>query len=621
MRTVYLAQINNSYGNNAFLPYSVGLLWAYASRIPVISSSYQLGGLLYLREDLDAAVARIRDPDVLALSCYIWNWSYNMKLAQRIKQLHPGCLVVIGGPEAPNRSDGFFRDHQFIDVIAHGEGEDTFADLLVCLAMGGDLSEVEGISYASKDGSTIKTKARKRMSDLDSIPSPYLDGLFDQMIANDADISFHASQETNRGCPYSCTFCDWGSAVMSKVRQFSTERLVDEIDWFGKKGIDLIYNCDANYGILKRDMDLTRYMVAAKHRYGGYPNKFRAAYAKKSDDKVFEIATMLNNAGMNKGITLSMQSMDPHALEMVKRSNIRVDDFRGLLDRYRQAAIPTYTEMIVGLPGETLDGFANGLDQVLEAGQHDNISIYMCMLLKNSEMATQEQINQHGIMTKRVPILSLHGSTEPDPIPEMNDIVVSTRSMSYSEWKRANLLSVLVQALHCQGLTHIMARHARSQGMRYIDFYLRLLEEHRDDNTVLGEQIRAVEEEIIRVFDLDLAWNTGLERYGDVSWPLEERMFLAIQERIDQFFDQLKGVDPAIKAIQKAAVLTEHDRQHVTLLIDGHASMLLFGDDAARHARFSSSSYYSNDPVSYAREIVWYGRKASLTKKKIERVD
>lgn len=620
MKKVYLAQINNSYGDNAFLPYSVGMLWAYASNIPAVTKNYELGGFLYLREDINLAVEKINDPGIIAISCYIWNWQYSMTLAKELKSKNPDCFVVIGGPEAPNRCKGFFEEHRYIDAIVHGEGEQTFTDLLIALASSRDLNNVNGISYPDQTRKTVTTKPRQRMTNVDEIPSPYLLGLFDDLIRTQKNISFHASQETNRGCPYSCTFCDWGSAVMSKVRQFDTNRLIEEIEWFGKNGIDLIYNCDANYGILKRDIDLTRYMTATKHRYGGYPNKFRAAYAKKSDDKVFEIASMLNAAGMNKGITLSMQSMDAHTLELVKRSNIKVDDFKGLLERYKKAAIPTYTEMILGLPGETLDGFSAGLDQILDAGQHDNISIYMCMLLKNSEMANEDQMKLHGIETKRVPILSLHGSIISDPIPEMNDIVVSTNTMSYDEWKEAHLLSILIQALHCQGLTHVIAQHQRSKGIGYMKFYRSVLDSARRSNGVLSRHVKDIEEEINRVFDHGHSWDTGIEGYGDVSWPLEEKMFIGLQADILTFLDELEGVDAQVKNLQRASVVTEKDGSDIVMDITEELSILLFGDPTCRKVKLCGYRYFPNDKLSYAREIVWYGRKASLTKRRAERI-
>ena len=105
MKRLYLSQINNSFGGQAFLPYSVGMLWSYAQSQPDIAAAYELGGLLFLREPLDAALQKIHDPDVLALSCYLWNWNYNMALMRKVRQLYPSCVIILGGPEVP--SSGF----------------------------------------------------------------------------------------------------------------------------------------------------------------------------------------------------------------------------------------------------------------------------------------------------------------------------------------------------------------------------------------------------------------------------------------------------------------------------------------------------------------------------------
>ena len=77
----------------------------------------------------------------------------------------------------------------------------------------------------------------------------------------------------------------------------------------GKNSIELVYNCDANYGLFPDDIDLTKSMIETKKKYG-FPKKFRAAFAKNSNQRVFEIASLLNDNDMCKGITLSLQSTD-----------------------------------------------------------------------------------------------------------------------------------------------------------------------------------------------------------------------------------------------------------------------------------------------------------------------
>src|SRR3989338_7461014 len=79
--------------------------------------------------------------------------------------------------------------------------------------------------------------------------------------------------ETNRGCPFSCTFCDWGSAVQSKVFTFDLSNVLRETDWFVEHKIEYVTCCDANFGILPRDLEIAKYMAEAKKKYG-YPKTF-----------------------------------------------------------------------------------------------------------------------------------------------------------------------------------------------------------------------------------------------------------------------------------------------------------------------------------------------------------
>mgnify|MGYP001563598849 CR=1 FL=1 len=98
-------------------------------------------------------------------------------------------------------------------------------------------------------------------------------------------------------------------------------------------------------------------------------------------DRVFQISKMLNSAGMSKGATLSFQSMDAHTLEAINRKNINMDDFRERLLEYNQNGIATYTELILGLPGESIESFKSGIDTLLDAGKHEGLNCYLCHLV------------------------------------------------------------------------------------------------------------------------------------------------------------------------------------------------------------------------------------------------
>jgi hypothetical protein len=638
MRRVYLAQINTSFGDNAFLPYSAGLLWSWAMADERLSSAYELGGLMCSRVPLEEAVASISHPDVLALSCYVWNWRYSMALAGAVKHLHPDCLVVLGGPEVPNRSQGFLEGHPHIDVLVHGEGEAAFGEVLLSRLGLGDMRDVPGISLRGPDGSTLKTADRKRLADIDVIPSPYLTGVFDRLMGDNPGMNWHASQETHRGCPYSCTFCDWGSAVYTKVREFGTDRLLAEIDWFGQRRIDLLYNCDANYGMLKRDIDLTRRLISSKEGTG-YPRKFRASYAKRSDRKVYEISGMLARAGMSKGVTLSLQSLNDDTLAAVKRGNISMSHFGELVGLYRESGIPTYTEIIIGLPGETEHSFKAGLETVLSAGQHDSINVYPCMVLCNSEMGDPGYIATHGIASVTVPISGNHVTPDSTGITEYQDVVVSTNTMRTEAWRRSYTMAWMVQALHCLGPTQLLAMHHRITHGSHIGFYDMLLNVFAGTDTMLGREISRIGS----ILDGITAGTDGFDRhmpgFGDVMWPPEEGTFLVIASDLDGFYGELEPVLGAmwpgdlcedLIAFQKGMILDPHRGEDVVVmtrydLLSFHADALR--GDATRPlassciTRFTSDRYFRGDAESYAREVVWYGRKQGLHRMRAERVN
>ena len=113
-------------------------------------------------------------------------------------------------------------------------------------------NEVSGISWLNKFGKYKSNSEFIRIRELECIPSPYLSGIFDRLIETYPKNEWLILWETNRGCPFKCTFCDWGSATASKVNKFDLERLKLEIDWFSKNKIEFIFCCDANFGILKK---------------------------------------------------------------------------------------------------------------------------------------------------------------------------------------------------------------------------------------------------------------------------------------------------------------------------------------------------------------------------------
>ena len=170
-------------------------------------------------------VEKLQHDDVVAFSCYMWNRKYNLTVAEKLKEINPKIKIIFGGPELEVTDISFFSKYPFIDVHVINEGERVFSELVFNFD---NLSSVDGIIY-NENGRTITTKPAQRITDLAILPSPYLDGTFDDLADKHPEIEWNCIIETNRGCPYKCSFCDWGSLTYSKVKKFELERIFKEI--------------------------------------------------------------------------------------------------------------------------------------------------------------------------------------------------------------------------------------------------------------------------------------------------------------------------------------------------------------------------------------------------------
>ncbi|MBO5858413.1 MAG: cobalamin-dependent protein, partial [Clostridia bacterium] len=206
-KKLYLVQINVTYSKSiAYLPYAAGCIAAYAMSDAQVHSKYDLAEILCIRHTLEESFAKFENPSVVGFSCYVWNMEYNLRLAEMIKKKYPDCLIVFGGHNVPEDTS-LLEKHGFIDVLIHSEGEEPFANLLKAYDGDGDFSAIPDISF--RKGGGFVTTEKKRIYDITNYPSPYAAKIFDRVIEKYPDITFHATLETNRGCPYGCAFCDW----------------------------------------------------------------------------------------------------------------------------------------------------------------------------------------------------------------------------------------------------------------------------------------------------------------------------------------------------------------------------------------------------------------------------
>jgi len=453
-----------------WLPYSAACLWAYVQSFEDIQENWTLERLHYQRLPIDEVIDGMIDPAVCAFSCYVWNEQYNLRMAQTIKSRWPRCQIVFGGPQ----TGANHLHHDFIDCIVFSEGEVSFLEILRRL----------------QRGEKLETMMRsERLGDLD-IPSPYLLGLFDPIVDSAADnVSFQTVLETNRGCPFACTFCDWGGLTYSKIRKFGLERIEAELQWIASKPIAVIFMSDANFGIFKqRDMEIAQMMN--RILTGSRVEYLAVTFTKNSNSTVFEIAQAIGPIA--KSVTLSMQSMNPATLKAIKRDNMKSNDLADMLRLAKQYQIPTYTDMILGLPLETLDTWKAGLMELLETGQDSFIDTNFTNILENTEL---NKVQRHQYGMRSIKVENYQGFSEVDVtgITESTELVCATNTMSTQDMVESWMWHWMIQFFHTAGYSHIAAKYARfTSGKSYLDFYQSLFDLVRADSGVIGHEFQRV---------------------------------------------------------------------------------------------------------------------------------
>ncbi len=624
-KKVYFVQVNVTYSDYiAYLPYAAGCIAAYAWEDKEIKESFELSDLLYMRLKVEESLEKIKDPSVVAFSCYIWNMEYNLKLARMVKEKYPDCLIVFGGHNVPDNTT-LLEKHSFIDVLMHAEGEEPFTMLLKQFNGENDFSKVYDISFREKE--EIITTEKKKVYDIVDYPSPYKAGLFDRMFKEYPTVNFHATLETNRGCPYSCAFCDW--CFTKKIRFFPMERIYDDIDWMSEHKISYCYCADANFGISERDIDIANYMLKKKTETG-YPQVFKPCYAKESDDTVFEIGKILNHSGIDKGVTLAYQSLDEKTLENIGRKNLTLEHYSSLTAKYAEEKIPTYTELILGMPGETYDSFCKGLCRLLENGQHNSMTVYTCQVYCNSPLAQKEYKEKYGIRWERQPLHGIHYPANFNGVQEYYDVVVETADMSKDMWVKANMFSVCLQSMHHLGLLRCFALYSRYElGISYYDFYNRLLEYIFSDK----------EKYIYKLFE-EIRWKTENTEVSDwcyqkdifskVGWYFEEGIFLDLIYNRDVFWTEIADFTSSLGIEKDVYEQLLHYQKSILRLpcikelkIDSEYDFYNYFeniyDDCYKPLEKKKTTLsielekQIDNWADYAREIIWFGKRRSAT--------
>jgi hypothetical protein len=261
---------------------------------------------------------------------------------------------------------------------------------------------------------------------------------------------------------------------------------------------------------------------------------------KNATERAYRVQKTLADAGLNKGVTISLQSVDPGTLTRIKRANISSASFQELQRRFTRDRVETYTDLILGLPGETYASFVAGVDQVIENGQHNRVQFNNLSILPNAEMGDPEYQARFGMETVETRIVNIHGALDENEgdVEERQQLVIATGSMPRVDWARTRVFSWMTGLLHFDKVLQIplVVLH-ETTGLSYRELIGAFTDGALDDLPVLSE-VRSFFAAKARDIQAGGAEYCRSEAWLNIWWPADEYILikLSIGGQLDTFY-------------------------------------------------------------------------------------
>jgi radical SAM superfamily enzyme YgiQ (UPF0313 family) len=426
--------------------------------------------------------------------------------------------------------------------------------------------------------------------------------------------------------------CSWGQSSHTTIRKYSTERLYDDINWFGNNKIAFIECADANFGMLPRDTEITEHVVAANKLYG-YPKTFKPSWAKKMTPRVMEIAKSLNAVGLLTSIGCSLQSMDSATLKAVHRINVGFDEFVKIIETFKKNGTQCFTEIIRGLPGETLESFRAGLDRIAFESNVDTLYIYNCSMLENTDMKSPV-FESYKLETVHAPIYFAHSSSGMDEITEYADLVISSSTFTRDDMEQMYLYSWYILAFQQLGILSYITKYlVKERGISYQEFF-KLFESHCKSNPdgLLGKEYARSLEYIRNGYD-GKGWNQIDPALGPIVWPIDEATWLRVtidKEKLRREIYELLGelLTDELSELIEFQLFTLMDRNNVDERITGKfetdwIKYLTLGtlDRTTVECSYLNKITEFTDDFDWNTKAVWYGRRKMNYRARLEDIN
>jgi len=472
---IYLCDLVHNYlGAGTYMfPLNIGYLAAYCKKY----LDKKVNIKLFKYPDSLLTEIQRNPPHVIGFTNYTWNAHINKKFADYVKNISQNIMVVFGGPNINYSESGvkkFFGYCRSVDFYVPYQGETPFKNLIAELIENNlnanklKEKELDGVYYYhQKRDKIIMGKKISRIKKPDDIPSPYLTGILDDFFST----TLIPIVETNRGCPYQCTFCCQGLSSHRQIDYFSLDRVKQELEYIALKvkNTNLLNLADSNFGIAKRDFEIAEFINQLEKRTG-YPHKVSTNWA-KNQDKIFEIAKTLNNIIL----VVSLQSLEEDVLKTIKRKNINIEVFNKIVKKINHAGGISGTEIILGLPKETKQSHINTIKSLFE-WDASYIICYNCLILEGSELSLQREQGDFQCKTKYRLIDSAFGKYGEIEAFEHEEGILETDSMLQKDILFFRPVHWLIQFLWNYRFYYGLMKYLQELGVNPFDFIIQLVQ-------------------------------------------------------------------------------------------------------------------------------------------------
>jgi len=512
------------------LPINIGYIASYC--IKRFGSKVDIKLFKYI-EELEKAINE-SPPDILGLSNYVWSQNVSNEMFKLFTKKNPDGLKIWGGPNFPidmPSQKKFFENFKDVDVYIPIDGEIGFSNLVEkALQMNTKemrskiLQEpIDGCMIKNPDGNLLYTIEGARIRNLDEIPSPYLTGILDHFF----DDKLVPMLQTNRGCPFLCTFCTDGRESVNQVNRFGKQRVKDELDYIAKhvkEDIHSLYISDLNFGMLPGDLETCKSIVEIQKKYH-YPEKINATTGKNNQERIIESIKSLNGTML---MSMSVQSMDEQVLTNIKRANISAEKMVELSPTIHEYGVNTSGEIIMGMPGQS---YASVLDTIRQLiyGKVDDIIIHACMMLPGSEMATPVERSKWKLETKfRILPMDFTVLGNGKKICEIDEIVVGSKDMTFDDYLALRMIAFTLSIVNRATLFEPLLKFLKQQKIDVSKLFFQMVEERKSApkpvelmydrfNKVTVDELYDSPEEIISLIQKDEEYQKLIEGRGAIN--------------------------------------------------------------------------------------------------------